>query len=676
MKTQATFSDKLKDFQVQQLELADILVGASNVTRRLHMSVEQELATLGERVKNDSFKVMVTGTFKNGKSALINALLGEDILPSYALPCTAVINEIKYGKEKKAILHFKRLLPTPLPEELADRAVRHMEKYKGREIPPLEIPYGEIKDYVVIPVGADAEQMKLQSPYEKVELFYPLEILKNGIEIIDSPGLNEDAARTRTTMAYLGHVDAVLYVFNASAIAAADEMRFVEDDLAGNNYDAVVFAINKIDQIDEDQRDAIRRYAEKKLSKIYPAASVFSLSAKNALAARKDRDPGKLKYSGLLELEEYLSDFLTRERGKAKLVQPAKRLRQILSVDAVGKAIPTERSMLDKSLAEVEKKQKEILPRLTALEKERDVKKLSIETQIERCGRKIERLAQRKILGMADSVRTWIDECQPKNKIGFIPTQKSTTPVVNELADYIKAKIKTDQAEWQKAILEPEITEAGKKIFNSAERDFSSIFAEIDEITINLNKGDGFKANAVPFWQRVAGVTGGLVTGNIDIAIYGGVNGLGKEFFKNMAIEIAAFALLFGLELLNPFTIWLVIGGLFLRGMRAGSNAALQKLKAALGDHAISEIKKNADAQAGKIADGIISRFGKITDQISSAVGSEIEDLKRQFQVAVNEKKSGESACNKRRKELADCEDVIRKLNGRLDDLIFKLADV
>lgn len=676
MKTQATFSDKLKDFQVQQLELADILVGASNVTRRLHMSVEQELSTLGERVKNDSFKVMVTGTFKNGKSALINALLGEDILPSYALPCTAVINEIKYGNEKKAVLHFKKHLPTPLPEELADRAVRHMKKYKGKEIPPLEIPYSEIKDYVVIPVGADAEQMKLQSPYEKVELFYPLEILKNGIEIIDSPGLNEDAARTRTTMTYLGHVDAVLYVFNANAIAAADEMRFVEDDLAGNNYEAVIFAINKIDQIDEDQRDAIRRYAEKKLSKIYPAASVFSLSAKNALVARKDRDPDKLKYSGLLELEEFISDFLTHERGKAKLAQPAKRLRQILSIDAVGKAIPTERSMLDKSLAEVEKKQKEILPRLTALEKERDVKKLSIETQIERCGRKIERLAQRKILGMADSVRTWVDECQPKNKIGFIPTQKSTTPVVNELADYIKAKIKTDQAEWQKAILEPEITEAGKKIFDSAERDFSSIFAEIDDITINLNKGDGFKANAVPFWQRVAGVTGGLVTGNIDVAIYGGVNGLGKEFFKNMAIEIAAFALLFGLELINPFTIWLVIGGLFLRGMRAGSNAALQKLKTAIGDHAISEIKKNADAQAGKIADGIISRFGKITDQISSAVGSEIDDLKRQLQSVVDEKKAGVSACEKRRAELADCEDVIRRLNGRLDDLIFKLADM
>lgn len=672
----STFSERLKEFQVNQHELADILVGASEVTGRLRMSVGQELSTLGERVRNDSFKVMVTGTFKNGKSALINALLGEDILPSYVLPCTAVINEIKYGSEKKAILYFKKELPSPLPEELAEKAVKHMEKFKGREIPPLEIPYAEIKDYVVIPVGADADQMKLQSPYEKVELFYPLEILKNGIEIVDSPGLNEDAARTQTTMSYLGKVDAVLYVFNAGAITAADEMRFVENDLAGNNYEAVVFVINKIDQIDESERDAIYKFAEKKLSKVYPSAQVFGLSAKNALKARKEGDVEKLDDSGITKLESYLSDFLTNERGKAKLAQPAKRLRQILSADAAGRAIPTERAMLDKSLVAVTKKQEEILPRLRALEKEKDVKKLSIETQIERCGRNIERLAERKILGMADSIRTWVDACQPKNKIGLIPTKKSTTPVINEITDYLKSRIRTDQAKWQKEILEPEIQDAGKRIFDSAEKDFSALFAEIDEITVELKGQENIDANTVPFWQRVAGVAGGIIIQDYGMAVLAGANGLSKEFFKNVAMEIAAGLLLYGLGMLNPFTIWLVIGALFLRGLKSGSSAALQKLKTAITENAVEEIKKSAESQAKKIADGVVARFGKFTNQIAKAVENEIDDVRNQLKAVVAEKSSGENACNKRRNELVECEKLIHKLNGRLDDLIFKLAEV
>ena len=53
------------------------------------------LKQLHQRVQSDRFKIMVLGEFKRGKSTFINALLGEEILPAYAVPCTAIINEIK-----------------------------------------------------------------------------------------------------------------------------------------------------------------------------------------------------------------------------------------------------------------------------------------------------------------------------------------------------------------------------------------------------------------------------------------------------------------------------------------------------------------------------------------------------------------------------------------------------
>ena len=77
-----------REYQKNQRELADILKEASKVTRNLMMSKERELDELSQKIQNDAFKIMVTGTFKNGKSTFINAMLGEEVLPAYALPCT------------------------------------------------------------------------------------------------------------------------------------------------------------------------------------------------------------------------------------------------------------------------------------------------------------------------------------------------------------------------------------------------------------------------------------------------------------------------------------------------------------------------------------------------------------------------------------------------------------
>ena len=92
--------DNLKKFRYQREKLGGMLADASDVIRELNMTTAGDnLRSLGEKVNNDTFKIQVIGTFKNGKSTFINSLLGEPVLPAYALPCTAVINEVKYGEE-------------------------------------------------------------------------------------------------------------------------------------------------------------------------------------------------------------------------------------------------------------------------------------------------------------------------------------------------------------------------------------------------------------------------------------------------------------------------------------------------------------------------------------------------------------------------------------------------
>lgn len=665
----------LEKYQEYQKELAQVLEGAAEVTSRLNMSKEKELAQLSKKVQSDTFKIMVTGTFKNGKSTFINALIGEEILPAYALPTTAIINEVKYGTEKRAMLYFREKLPEPLPDKLADKAVRHMEQYKGRKIPPLEIPYDEIEDYVVIPMGADEKQMKLQSPYEKVELFYPLEILKNGVEVIDSPGLNEDETRTRVTMEYLQKVDAILYVLNANAICAGDEMKFVKNDLYDKEIEDVFFVVNRFDQIRQREQPQIRQYAEIKLKEIYPQPELFCLSAINALDGRLDKDDSLLEKSGIIPLEKRLTEFLTKEKGKAKLASPAKQVRQILSREALEVVIPRERKLLNSSLDEVKQKYDAIQPRLAMAEKEKEQKKEKMRGDIEKSCRRFERAIMSNIREMANSVPVWIDEFTSETSLGMNPfkTKERLEQITTEIFEHVKGKISDAQGEWQRDVLMPIIEEEANDIFSAAEKDVSKIFKEIDDINVEL-AGTDYTKIEVPFWKRVAGVAGGIALNDWGLAISGGVNGIGKEFAKTAALEIGAFAALMTLGLFNPITFIATIGLAALYNLIKGSSNALKKLKDTIKENVIKNLTESANQQAADMTDEIKARMEGVAKQIVDSVSKELNDIDKQVQLIIKEKQQGEQEVENRRRELSQCETKVHELNAKLDNLIFALV--
>ncbi len=663
-----------REYQKNQRELADILKEASKVTRNLTMSKERELDELSQKIQNDAFKIMVTGTFKNGKSTFINAMLGEEVLPAYALPCTAVINEVKYGVLKRAVLHFRNPLPDSLPNQLAPKAVRHMEQYKGRAIPSLEIPYDEIEDYVVIPMGADEKQMKLQSPYEKVELFYPLELLKNGVEIIDSPGLNEDETRTRVTMDYLMKVDAILYVLNANAICAGDEMRFVKNDLRGGNIDSVFFVVNRFDQIRAREQPEIRRYAELKLKEFYEQPELFCVSALNALEGRLEGNDTLVEESGMTPLEKRLTEFLTEEKGKAKLISPARQVRHILSREALEVVIPRERKLLETSLKDLENKYAKIRPKLEIITREKDQKKAELDMKIERSARKFERSALRKISEIMDSIPTWVEEYTPPTSLGAIPTKKKTEQVVTEISEYLKTKTEDEYREWQNNVLKSLIEEEADSIFGAVEQDISRIFSEIDSIHIELTDSE-YDANPVPVWQRVAGVAGGLMIGDVGLAFSGGVNGIGKEFAKTAAFELGAGFMLGLFGILNPVTLIAVVVAAFLYNFGKGASKAMDKLKKKVSEAVAKDLSnEKADKMARDLADGIKCKFEELEEQIIDSISKEVDDIDRQVKSVMEEKARGQNDVENRKKELEKSEKIIHELNGRLDALVFALA--
>ena len=658
-------------FQEKQERLSKILADASDVSGKLSMTqFGSTLRTLSEKVHDDVFRVLIVGTFKNGKSTFINSLLGEEILPAYSLPATAVINEVKYGKERRAVLHFRDPLPAQLPSELPERVKKHLAECGSGPLPPIEIPFDEIEDYAVIPMGKDPKEMLLESPYEKIELFWPLELLKNGVEIIDSPGLNEHATRTKVTMNYLSKADAIVLVLNATALCSADEMSFIEHDLAGQGFTDPFILVNRFDCISERERPMMRDYAHAKLDE-YTTNDIYFVSSLQALEGKKELNAEKYKASGMGPFEAELSRFLTQEKGKAKLTQPCRELKRILNDEALYKVIPMQRNLLSSSIDDVKARYEAAKPALNDLKIRREQLASRMALRIEQSKPELRRMATRSYLDIIDSIPVWLEEFTPASKIGLIPRKAEVNAVITEIGEHLSSKIAEFQQDWQKNALVPVIEERATTIFD-IESDLEKFYAELDRVTFEL-AGQEYARNNTPPLQRIAAMAGGFFFGGVAGAIAGNY-GFTKEFAITIGLELGAYFVLGLLGLFNPFTLILVIGATILASLATGRSHQMKVVKDKICENVTAQVSAMSGPSSDEMVNTVIGKFQETADQLVAALDAEIQATEDQIQSILSDLQRGKDRVAARERELSDCEAEIKQLSAGLDDLIFELV--
>lgn len=667
--------EKLNRFRVQRERLGGMLSDASEVINDLNMSTASDnLDKLSKKVNNDTFKIQVIGTFSNGKSTVINSLLGEEVLPAYALPTTAVINEVKYGEKKEAILYFRNPLPENLPASLSAKALDHMKKHEMKDIPPLRINYNEIEDYVVIPMGEDPKEMLLESPYEKVELFWPLPMLKEGVEIIDSPGLNESDTRARVTMDYLSKADAILFVLAADHLCSKDEMEFVENNLSAYGFTEPFFVVNRFDLIQEREKDRVIKFAEMKLAG-FTTNPIYCISAQKALDGAVKHDAELIEESRITPFVTHLTDFLTKDKGKIKLSQPARELKRILNNEALYKVIPSQRAMLDSSLDEVKARYDAAKPQLEMLKSKKQQIIAKLQLRIEQSKTEFKRATYRNTVTVAEMVPGWIKEYIPQSRLGLIPTKSKIAAVVTEISEHITSKIEEQQKTWKNEVMLPLVKERSDYIFDSTEQDLTKLYSEIDAISIQMSGNDEVAPEPVPLWQRIAGAAAGALLLMPDLAIAGGLNGLTKELAKNVGIVIGTEVLL-GLFIgfTNPFVL---VGGIVaaILGGNFTSDAAMKKIKNMLGEAIVSKVSENADEGATKTSESIASILMDIANDISSAVDNEISQTEQLVTGIIEEMQRGQANIDARKQVINSCETKIKALSTELDAFTFELIE-
>lgn len=659
-------------FKEKKSNLANLLNESSAIIKELAMpQFAANLKQLRDKVNNDSFKIQIIGTFKNGKSTFINALLGEDILPTRALPCTAVINEVKYGEEKRAILHFRNPLPSTLLDCIPPATLKHMQDHGMKDVPPMDIEYDKIDQYVVIPVNGDRDEISRTSPYMAVELFYPSPLLKEGVEIIDSPGLNENDERTKVTLDYLDKADAIIFLLDATKQCAKDEMETIENILVPKGFDDIFFVANRIDSVQMKEREDVKSFIEKNVDK-FTTNPVYCVSALQAVDGIIEKKNDLYERSGMPAFEAKLTEFLTKDKGRIKLAQPARELNNILSKEALYKAIPSQRNQLATSLDTLKERYAVVQPQLANLEAQKKQMHAQMLLRIECSQNELRKCIISYFKNLVSTIPAWTKEYQPSTRVGF-GTKSRVRALADEIVAYITNKIKDDFTKWNVTVFQPLIKEKANYIFDKSEEDLSQIYTAIDDVYVQMS-GESVEVKGTAGWERVVGAGLCLFVGagtGADMM----VNGFEpKKLIKNFAIDLGVGTGLLLLGVTNPIIGIAALVALIWRGIVAGRSSSIEKVKKQVTDVIVTSISENVADKADEAVAKVGKAFTQITDNLVGAVGMEIDSVKNQAETIIKEMEKGQANIDHRNAVINDCEQKIQNLCEQLDTLVFELA--
>jgi small GTP-binding protein len=271
-------------------ELSKKLNFAQNLISKLGSPFREDTQTISkliQRLENKEFNLAILGKFKRGKSSLINALIGKEILPTSILPLTSIPTFICYGEEKKIHVSF------------LDGAARQDDYDENT-----------LANYVTEEKNPSNEQ-----GVSEVKLSYPAKILQKGVVIIDTPGIGSIYVHnTESTMEFLPQCDAALFVLSVDPPLTEAEFNFLK--IVKTKVPSLIFILNKMDYLDlKDQKKALE-FFEKILRERLNIndLQLFCMSAKQGMQATKENNELLLKTSGLFYLQEYLSDFLVNKK--------------------------------------------------------------------------------------------------------------------------------------------------------------------------------------------------------------------------------------------------------------------------------------------------------------------------------------------------------------------------
>lgn len=313
--------------------------------------LDKEIKRKADEIRNNVFKIFVTGEAKSGKSTFINAFLGIDLLPSGGAQCTSSIIEIKNGEEIKLIAEqidgykIEKIGENAVKEFLNQKASilgnskdkNNISIYKG-------VPFNIVNDMflkvfkggyndsdienflkeeiVVKEKPSDLEKAKYneniknyikntnwETIIEKITIEYPADYLKE-VTILDSPGVGAVGGFGEVTEKAIKKADAIIFIKSIPG-GAMDSLSFkkffesIDNTRKDTTFLVLTFKNTQGVNAEERQKEAYEKFNELKRENIF---FVDSLSELNFLNYKN--------FNTIDELEDFLAEDDIDEKNK------------------------------------------------------------------------------------------------------------------------------------------------------------------------------------------------------------------------------------------------------------------------------------------------------------------------------------------------------------------------
>lgn len=524
--------EQLKEFHKYRKQLDDfyhqlfqIIQDCTNRVCMAHTLIK-EIKEASQKLQSKRFRLAVVGEFSKGKSTLLNALLNEEIQPVREIPCNGTVTVLKYGAQKRVVCRFK----------------------DGQEE---EIPFYQYQEKAVISEEAALGSFSDELAHSEIdEIIYEhpaLDLCSSGVEIVDSPGLNEHPDRTAVIQKLLKDTDAAIFLTSASQVLTQGERDLLQDlqtHLNGGKADVpaenLFLVVNFWDML---RTETGRKQVQKRVLNIVQGQNpmitgenrVHFISAQKALEAILNGTEDEYLKT-FQSFTQSIEKFLTLERGSLEIKQSLTKVNGLIQAGLDG--LHRTEELFNSKVKKAETDKQKIFEQIGEASG-RYVKLSRLADQlkkqaIEQAGQSWDEWAE----GLDDRIAKKSENWSSEHSHLW-----SQDKLIRHYTDHFVRDLSREVDDWVNKILEPGIQRLDKEIINGIEAIRKSFqvfehqlktslvnqfnFAAVGAIGEIGTYGPGIASSIDPNISGVRGFLGGLGAGGLVAAVLSLFTGVG-----------------------------------------------------------------------------------------------------------------------------------------------------
>ena len=286
-----TMLDHVEAFRRRTISLVDEI---TETGKRFNLPPSSAaLAVCRKRIEENRYQVLVVGEMKRGKSTFVNALIGQNILPTDVDVATCQVFRVAKAETEGYRLRFE------------DNSTQ-------------EITLNDLPRYGSQVLADKGEAPRPSDVIRWIEVDVPVQFLPDGVSLLDTPGLGSlYAGHSQITQRFVPLADAVIYVLKSHRPLGEDDAKIIDKILTATRN--LFFIQTKIDQVRRDNWQSILDRNEALLHEHFDDRladpRIWPISSTNLMKAAATGDADYLRVSRHRELAAALDAFLFRAAG-------------------------------------------------------------------------------------------------------------------------------------------------------------------------------------------------------------------------------------------------------------------------------------------------------------------------------------------------------------------------